>query len=252
MTGTLLLTAALMGAAATPHCAAMCAGACRLTAQRCADGDGAGGRRALLLGRIAGYAVAGAAAAGLGSTVRWLADAQPWLRPIWLILQLAVLMLGANLLLRGRLPLAVQDWLGRGTRQKPASSDRTQPIHWHRTARAAGAGTLWFLLPCGVLHAALVVAALASDPAEGALVMAAFGLASTPGLLVGTWLWAKASQPPPAGTDGAPFAPAGTSGSPGPQAATWSLRLAGAGIVATSAWSVAMAIWTPLQAAWCA
>jgi hypothetical protein len=102
-----------------------------------------------------------------------------------------------------------------------------------------------------VLHAALVIAALASNPFEGAAVMTVFGLASAPGLLAGHWLWRKAWTAGP----GAETATAANSAitAPGNNVATaWSLRLAGAGIVAMSAWTVGMAIWTPLQAAWCA
>jgi sulfite exporter TauE/SafE len=250
MTGTLLLTAALMGAAATPHCAAMCAGACKLAAQRCTGGDRSSGRWSVILGRLGGYALAGAAAATVGSSVTWLAEMLPWTKPIWLMLQLAVLLLGLNLLVRGRLPLAVEAWLAKGSRRGPPSS-AVQPIHWHGHVKATATGVLWFALPCGVLHAALVIAALASDPIEGAAVMALFGLTSTPGLLAGQWLWRKAWNADPALTT-----PNGTSPAPGfasiNVASTWSLRLAGAGIVAMSSWTVGMAVWTPLQAAWCA
>lgn len=250
MTGTLLLTAALMGAAATPHCAAMCAGACKLAAQRCTGDDSAAGRWSVMTGRLAGYAVGGALAATLGSGISWLAQAQPWTKPIWLMLQLAVLLLGINLLIRGRLPLAVETWLARGYRRnEPAGA--SQPVQWHGHAKAVATGAVWLALPCGVLHAALVIAALASDPIEGAAVMALFGLTSTPGLLAGQWLWRKAWR-----TDAriAGFATGATLAgvSSNNVASAWSLRLAGAGIVAMSAWTVAMAVWTPLQAAWCA
>jgi sulfite exporter TauE/SafE len=250
MTGTLLLTAALMGAAATPHCAAMCAGACKLAAQRCTGDDRSTGRWSVMLGRLGGYALAGAAAATIGSSVTWLAEFQPWAKPIWLMLQLAVLLLGLNLLVRGRLPLAVEAWLANGGRRKqPASS--IQPVHWHGNAKAAATGALWFAVPCGVLHAAVVIAALASDPIEGAAVMALFGLTSTPGLLAGHWLWRKAWRTDPniSRLASVANAPGVTNNS---VASTWSLRLAGAGIVAMSAWTVGMAVWAPLQAAWCA
>lgn len=250
MTGTLLLTAALMGAAATPHCAAMCAGACKLTAQRCTGDDRAAGRLSVSIGRLAGYAVGGGLAATVGSGVSWLADIQPWTKPIWLMLQVAVLLLGLNLLVRGRLPVVVEAWLANvGRRKQPSGSAHI--VRWHGNAKAIAAGTVWLALPCGVLHAALVIAALASNPLEGAAVMTVFGLASAPGLLAGQWLWRKAwpTRPAISTPEGAGIALTATSYN---VATAWSLRLAGAGIVAMSAWTVAMAVWTPLQAAWCA
>lgn len=249
MTGTLLVTAALMGAAATPHCAAMCAGACKLAARGCTGEDKASGRWSVMLGRLIGYAIGGALAAAVGGGISWLADLQPWTKPIWLMLQLAVLLLGLNLMLRGRLPLGLEAWLARiGPRKSPVGA--MQSVQWHGHAKAAATGTLWLALPCGVLHAALVIAALASDPLEGAAVMTLFGLTSTPGLLAGQWLWQKTRQAPSGNDKPTAATPAGDAN--GIVAATWSLRLAGAGIVAMSAWTVAMAVWTPLQAAWCA
>ncbi|MFM2066169.1 MAG: hypothetical protein RLZZ584_1078 [Pseudomonadota bacterium] len=244
MTGTLLLTAALMGVAATPHCAAMCAGACRMLATRAAGPGSAPRWRAWLGGRLLGYAAGGAAAASLGSALRWLADSQAWARPIWMMLQLAMLALGLTLLWRGRLPPALERWLDNGRRPAADIGQAMQVVHWKSDLRAASTGAMWVALPCGVLQAALVVAALASTPGEGAAAMALFALASTPGLLAGQWLWHKIRpyrpQQQPAATGGADMAP------------TWPLRLAGAGIAVLSGSTVAMAAWAPLQAAWCA
>jgi hypothetical protein len=50
------------------------------------------------------------------------------------------------------------------------------------------AGMLWALLPCGLLYSALIVAALAGNPWQGAGVMATFALAS--GLVLGVAPWA--------------------------------------------------------------
>jgi hypothetical protein len=45
------------------------------------------------------------------------------------------------------------------------------------------AGLLWGWLPCGLVYAALLAAAMAGDPARGALAMLAFGLGTLPWLL---------------------------------------------------------------------
>jgi sulfite exporter TauE/SafE len=46
----------------------------------------------------------------------------------------------------------------------------------------------WVVMPCGLLHAALLLAGLSGSPASGAAAMAGFALASTPGLVIGP-LW---------------------------------------------------------------
>ena len=48
---------------------------------------------------------------------------------------------------------------------------------------------MWVAWPCGLLQSALVMAGLASTPAGGAAVMAAFALSSGMGLQLATTLW---------------------------------------------------------------
>jgi len=52
-----------------------------------------------------------------------------------------------------------------------------------KAGRPLAAGLLWALLPCGLLYSALAIAALASDPLRGGLVMAAFGAGTAANLL---------------------------------------------------------------------
>jgi uncharacterized protein len=193
MTGALLLTGALMGLAATPHCAAMCAAPCAAAARACATSHHSLALWSTLLGRVVAYAAAGAVAASVLGATRWLADGAQWLRPLWALLQAGVLVAGLWLLWQGRLPLG---W-DRFTR--PVSNigdDRaasgTVALPWPKRTRAAaaglGVGLLWVAIPCGVLHAAVAVAALASTPAEGAGVMAAFALTSSLALVAGPQL----------------------------------------------------------------
>jgi len=49
-------------------------------------------------------------------------------------------------------------------------------------------GTLWSLMPCGLLYSALMVAALTGNIAEGAGTMALFALGSSVSLWAGPWL----------------------------------------------------------------
>jgi sulfite exporter TauE/SafE len=237
MTGALLLTGALMGLAGTPHCVSMCAAGCAAAARRCAPQQSARALAALLLGRLLAYAAAGAVVASMAEGARWFVDGTSWLKPIWTMLQIGLLLLGVWLLLRGRLPPTIEAWAERLGRQPPRST--VQKIHLPGELKAFGLGALWPALPCGLLHAALLVAAVASGPVEGASVMAAFGLTSSLALVIGPALWLRLLRGPAAG---------------GVAAANpvWAMRLAGASIVIAVGWSMGHALLVELAPSWCA
>jgi len=90
-------------------------------------------------------------------------------------------------------------------------------------------GTLWALMPCGLLYSALMVAALTGQMASGALTMALFALGSSICLWAGPWLFLHLKNL----GDG-----------------TWGIRIAGSALAVNSAW----ALWIGLmhdQAPWC-
>jgi sulfite exporter TauE/SafE len=90
-------------------------------------------------------------------------------------------------------------------------------------------GGLWAFMPCGLLYSALMVAALTSQPLEGAATMALFAFGSSISLWAGPWLFLRLQNL----GDGA-----------------WGIRLAGFALSAVSAW----ALWMGLvhdQAPWC-
>ena len=64
------------------------------------------------------------------------------------------------------------------------------------SGRAGALGLCWAGIPCGLLQSALLVAALASGPAQGAAVMATFALASGFGLWAGPYLWSRLGTAP--------------------------------------------------------
>lgn len=231
MTGALFATAALVGLAGTVHCAGMCAAACSAVGRRCAP---AAPRRALAgwwLGRWAAYAAAGVAASTLVQGVRWLFDGSAWLRPFWTLAQVVLVGLGLWLLVRGEWPPTLQQWVEH--RRRWTVEPGLQRVHLPGELKAAGTGLLWPLLPCGLLHAALGLAALASGPLEAAGVMTAFAFSSTPGLWAGALLWRRAGAGGPAASGAS------------------AVRLAGAGIALLSLWPLAQHAWHPIQAAWC-
>jgi uncharacterized protein len=225
----LLLSAVLMGLAGTPHCLAMCGAACTA-----ATGGGRVPQLGLFhLGRLVSYAAAGAVvAAGVGSLAA-MGQAVAVLRPLWTLVHAAALVLGLYLLWQGRQP-AWMERLGR-SRSPVAVAHRGQA--WQRVrgpARSAGAGLAWVAWPCGLLQSALLVAGLANGPAQGALVMSGFAVASAAGLVAGPVLWARLSG--------------GRGG--GLLSAQGAVRLAGLALAGASAWALGHGVWMRV-AAWC-
>lgn len=167
----MLAGAALTGLLATPHCAAMCGG----FATACSSHRGRDGRSAFPwhLGRLAGYAVLGALAGGAGRALPG---------PAWLPALLAALLLLWS-------AAALAGLVGDPARALPAA---VRPVATLAAALArrpgvvarVGFGAAIALLPCGMLWAALGAAVASGGPGTGALVMAAFGVGTLPGLVV--------------------------------------------------------------------
>ena len=213
-----------MGLVGGPHCVAMCGAACA------GIGQAAGPRKnsALLLfqlGRILGYALLGALAAASMQGLGWLTVQSAALRPVWSMLHVAALVLGLVLLVQARQPM----WLESAGR-RVWRSVRALAAGWGGGAPLL-LGTLWALLPCGLLYSALLVAALAGGPLAGAMVMALFALGTSVSMLAGPWLWLRLRGAAPG--DG-----------------QYGVRLAGAALAASAAW----ALWMGLvhdQVPWC-
>ena len=227
MSGSLIAAGLLMGLASTPHCALMCAAPCAAIAR---STGGARSGRALMAwhaGRAAAYIGAGAVAAtAVGLIASWSAGSA-FVRPLWTMLQAAVLVLGLALLLSGRMPQWAPGDSQNLARAFPVLGPHpTSPRRGAKRAALLGLG--WVAMPCAVLYGALAVAALGAGPWEGAAVMAAFSLGSAPGLVGVPFLWGRLSRMPQ----------------------TAALRIAGAMLAAGSVW----ALWHGLEGAsgaWC-
>ena len=166
------------------------------------------------LGRLLSYAAGGAVVAASVGAVNVLGSMAPVLRPLWTLLHLAVLGLGLWLLFTGRQPAW---WARMGAAPVMAAAP---PAGWQRVAaplRAGAAGGMLLALPCGLLQSALLIAALANTPLQGALAMGSFAVASSLGLWLPGTLAARA--------------PGGASVN------VLMLRLAGATLAAASAWA---------------
>lgn len=222
MQSSLFLTALMMGVLGGPHCLVMCGAACA------GLGQAAGQRRwravlAFQFGRLTGYALMGMLAAASVQSLGWLTTQSAAIRPLWTLLHLAALSLGLMLLFQGRQPL----WLD-STARRLWASVRSVNSRWGHAAPWM-VGGMWALMPCGLLYSALMVAALTSQPLQGAATMGWFALGSSLGLSAGPWLlWRMKNW-----GDG-----------------HWGMRVAGLALAAVSGW----ALWAGLvldQAPWC-
>ncbi|MBV8619616.1 MAG: sulfite exporter TauE/SafE family protein [Curvibacter sp.] len=192
MLAALAWTGLLMGLAGGPHCIAMCGAACgavgRLAPVRVVPmGAGAApsrpGLRDVLfqIGRLCGYAMAGALAALAVDSLAWLSAQTGALRPVWTLFHVLVLAWGVVLLASARQPAWVQ-----GAAQSVWG--RVRPLA-SRASGVFGVGLLWAFMPCGLLYSALLVAGLSGGVLAGAAVMALFALGSSVSLLLGPWVW---------------------------------------------------------------
>lgn len=266
-----MLTAFLMGVGGAPHCAAMCGLACAAALPK-------GVPWLTFVGRACGYATLGAVAAASAGWVSAWGRHVTFLQPLWVMALLACCLVGLWMAKTGMTPSSL-DRLGRGLYMKVRQqlAPRFSPdAASHPVAKAALqwlAGFAWAALPCGLLYAAVMVAALAPSPLGGATVMLAFAVPSTLGVwaapaLLG-WLRKRASPQ-------ADLASAATNPSPVPvmwlQQETnlpqggmvqptsapdawvdprWAIRVSGlmmAGMAAWGAYHQVMAQWQ----AWCA
>lgn len=236
----LIGTIAMMGAAGSPHCLAMCAAPC---AAVCAGSPA----RSLQMqaGRLIAYAGAGAVAAASVQTLGEWVGLSAALRPLWALLQASIAALGFWMLWRGAWPRwafgarvaaaglaagASGATAGRVGAAGPVSGPSAVAAAWvpmamPRRRGAFGAGLAWVLWPCGMLHAALVLAAMARDAASGAAAMAAFAAASSPAILAGGWALGRLG--------------------PGNQARRdrFSARLAGGALLLAAVWALGAGVW---------
>lgn len=180
----------LSGLLGGAHCAAMCGG---IATSFATQTDGGWGKAAQPnLGRITGYALAGAVAGGFGSGVVHLAQAPE----LALFVRAAVgivLILAALRLLdrkgRWRFPSVAGNRFWQLLRPLQA---RCLPAN--TAFRRFGLGLLWGWMPCGLQGTLLAAAWLQASAVHGALTMLAFGLGTLPVMLPLTWAGVRIGQ----------------------------------------------------------
>ncbi len=172
-----VMTALATGALGGAHCAAMCG---PLAVAGCSRGDTVSGRDATgyFAGRFFAYATVGAVMGHLGRHALCILPMNALEGVAIAAVALAALYRGITLLRgeekRGLVPL----------KKKPRKAGIVAVLSdlWPR--RGLGLGIATSVMPCGLLLPAWALAAGTASAAAGALVMAAFSIATLPGLLV--------------------------------------------------------------------
>lgn len=133
------------------------------------------------LGRLTGYAVAGALVGGLGAILLQLDSLQIAQRLLYALAGSVMVLLGLYLGGWWRLLAVVERqglWLWR--RLEPIARRLLPVRHW---PQAVIIGFIWAWIPCGLVYSVLLTAVATGSPVDGALVMLSFGLGTLPNLL---------------------------------------------------------------------
>jgi uncharacterized protein len=198
-----LIAAALAGLLGGAHCAAMCGGfmtAVSRSEQRSRPPTAmlhparALARRHLPynFGRITTYTAVGAIAGGAGSAALAAGDWLAVQRVLYVIANAFLLMLALAIMSNGKGIGGLQQ-IGSALFARMLPAVRLLTARGHVFARYA-LGTIWGLVPCGLVYAVLPIALFSGGALYGASVMLAFGLGTLPNLLAAGWIIARAGK----------------------------------------------------------
>ena len=187
MNDSILVSAILMGVFGSTHCAAMCGGISGvLSGGLVTLGKRPAPRLSLHLGmsagRVATYALLGAALGGLGSTVSSLSGLGGLPLVLRAIAGLSLVLVGLHLAGITQSTKALERWTAPIWRRAEPLARRLLPVRTVSTSIAFGA--LWGLMPCGLVYAALGLAVATGSALDGLVTMALFGLGTVPALLL--------------------------------------------------------------------
>jgi sulfite exporter TauE/SafE len=178
----LLVAAWLTGLAGSGgHCLGMCGGIVGALGVRQQPGwRGFGIVAAAHLGRVLGYAVAGAFVGFVGAATLGAALGASGTVALRLAAAVLIALIGLQLLLGRPLLAPLERAGGRFWRRlAPAMRSVLPP---RDPLRGLAVGALWGFLPCGLVYAELAVAATAGGAVQGAALMAFFGVGTSVGL----------------------------------------------------------------------
>lgn len=175
------------------HCIAMCGGiATGFGAAGAGIGPALPSALRVNLGRVAGYAIAGALAGGLGSGLLRVARTDDVAIAARVLLGLVLVLVALRLLDRtGRLSFLNRPgaalWRALAPLQRRLLPASTAP-------RQLALGVLWGWLPCGLSTSLLFAAWFEASALHGGLLMASFGLGTLPLMLPLTWSGARVGR----------------------------------------------------------
>jgi hypothetical protein len=179
----ILVTAFLAGLLGSGHCFGMCGGIAGSLGALSGIGSrsAAGPAVQFNLGRLLGYVVLGALAAGILGAAGEITALKPvgkWLRGLTALM---VLLIGLRFLL---------DWRGLDAIEKGGAGlwRRILPVvvrisQRHDWIGRLGLGICWGFLPCGLVYTVLVTAASTGNAIAGGATMLAFGAGTLPAML---------------------------------------------------------------------
>jgi hypothetical protein len=186
-----LISAWLVGALGGLHCLAMCGGFLAAAGARDAGAAGSapilpaatllGREAAYHAGRLGTYMLLGAAFGTAGAMAMNAAALVPLQRIFYVVANLFLVLLGVSLVARSwRIPVLHSA----GSRMFGAVLPVFKPLLCKPglTGRVV-LGLVWGLVPCALVYSVLPLALFAGGPLQGAAVMLAFGVGTTPNLL---------------------------------------------------------------------
>ncbi len=177
---TLALAAFLAGLLGGVHCAGMCGGIVG-SFSIAARGSLFARQFAFNAGRIASYAVAGAAVGVLGGLGQLAGPVLFAQTAMFALANMMMLMLGLYIAGWGRTVVRLERVGSVVWKRVEPIARRFIPID--TTAKSFGAGLAWGWVPCGLVYTMLLLALASGGPVSGAAVMVAFGLGTLPTLL---------------------------------------------------------------------
>jgi sulfite exporter TauE/SafE len=172
----LLLSALTVGFLGSLHCAGMCGPLVLAVACARVDEPAPGRVLAFLGGKLGTYVVLGAAAGVLGSALGGPAMGPRSLAGLAIAVGVFMMAMGARTLWRRFVPA------GRFGPPGPVATLLSAALRTRGPLAPVLAGSLAGLLPCGLVWAMVARSLTAGTPAAGALMMAAFGLGTSPSL----------------------------------------------------------------------
>jgi len=177
-----LVAALVTGVLGSAHCFGMCGGISGLFAVNASVSSlRTQVPKAVMynLGRILSYAILGGAVALLGKTT--VAFIPNITAPVRLASGILIILVGLQLAFGWRILAPLESAGAKLWNRIAPTAKGLVPVE--TATQALGLGLIWGWLPCGLVYSVLLLAATTTEPASGALVMAAFGLGTMPAML---------------------------------------------------------------------